>query len=422
MPEGTIDHIISLTIFLAALLIFIGFYNQTIQTAILYQRHKYLATKCSDLLDNMLLNPGSPSNTTCYWGTSDCNITGFGLQDPDSSTYSLNAFALMKLLSSNNQVYYSQTGGWYNNVTWGLNGGYLLVPATECVNYSTVTKLLGINGTFGAYLEITPTVAVKVDETGLSPLSLSVQVSGQGSPVSNASLTWLMFWTNSTGSGKMPLTNSTYGILQADSTGKATLSFPSTPSFPYLNVANNGTAYSFIVKTSVSGISGIGYKSRNVYINGAGNVVPFVNSVQNGTVLLTHNFEYNPQDSQGSLNFNATFYGLPDNLTLAYPVINVTGTVNTSGGIPFQSLTIPVETSGFLIVAYNETINQNNIFGITIMPWGIDSIGLSTTIGDNPSTSSKEWVAADMREVVVDGIAYQAKLLLWDLQGYQVVK
>jgi hypothetical protein len=31
-------------------------------------------------------------------------------------------------------------------------------------------------------------------------------------------------------------------------------------------------------------------------------------------------------------------------------------------------------------------------------------------------------VAADMREVVVGDLAYQAKLLLWDLQGYQVVK
>lgn len=418
MPEATIDHIISLTIFLAALLIFIGFYNQTIQTAILYQRHKYIATKCSDLLDNMLLNPGSPSNATCYWGTSNCSVTGFGLQDPESNTYRLNPFALMKLLSSNNQVYYDQTGEWYNNITWGLNGGYLLVPASECLNYSTVAKLLGINGTFGAYLEITPTLIVNIDETSLSPLSLSIQISGQGSPISNASLTWLMFWTNLTGYGEVPLTNFTYGIAQADSTGKATLSFPITPSFPYLNVADNSTAYSFIVKISLSGISGTGYKSRNVYISDGANVIPFIDSIQDGIILLAHNTEYGPKYS---LNLNATFYSLSDDLTGTYPVVNVTGIVNAGDGKPFLSLTIPAEarsTLGFLIVAYERA----GKFGITIMPWGIASIGFSVTIGDNPSPSSREWVAADMREVVVNGRAYQVKLLLWDLQGYQVVK
>jgi hypothetical protein len=323
----------------------------------------------------------------------------------------------MKLLSSNNQVYYNQTGKWYNNITWGLNGGYLLTPVAECVNYSTVNKLLGINGTFGAYLEIVPTLTVKVDETSLSPLNLSIQVSGQGSPVSNANLKWLMFWTNSTGSGSIPTINFRSGTVPdlTNSLGMATQTFLD------LNVINNATAYSFIVKTSVNGISGIGCKSRNVYIKAAGNVVPFVNSLQDGIVLLTHNFEYNPQDSQGTLRFNATFYSLPNNFLPTPRVANVTGLVNSGGGKPFNLTTIPAEARsipGFLIIAYQ----QNNSFGITTMPWGIDSTGFSATIGDNPSTSLKEWVAADMREVVVDDITYQVKLLLWDLQGYQVVK
>ena len=319
----------------------------------------------------------------------------------------------MKLLSSNNQVYYNQT--WYNNITWGLNGGYLLTPVAECVNYSTVTKLLGINGTFGAYLEIVPTLTVKVEETSLSPLNLSVQVSGQGSPVSNANLTYLMFWTNSTSPGSMPIINLRDGTIQADSTGKATQAFSD------LNVANNDAAYSFIAKTSINGISGIGYRSRNVYTENTGNVVPFIDSLEDGIILLAHNFEEDPQHSQGTLHFNATFYSLPDSFLPTARVVNVTGIVNSGGGKPYQILTIPAEARsipGFLIVAYR----QGSSFGITTMPWGIDSIGFSATIGDNPSTSSKEWVAADMREVVVGDLAYQAKLLLWDLQGYQVVK
>ncbi|MEM3703131.1 MAG: hypothetical protein QXX79_01720, partial [Candidatus Bathyarchaeia archaeon] len=60
MAGSTIDHLIAMTVFLGAILIFVSLFNQTIQTAILYQRNRYLATKCSDLLDNMLLNPGIP--------------------------------------------------------------------------------------------------------------------------------------------------------------------------------------------------------------------------------------------------------------------------------------------------------------------------------------------------------------------------
>lgn len=57
MAGSTIDHMVSVTVFIAAILLFISLFNQTVQTAILYQRHRQLATKCSDLLDNMLLNP-----------------------------------------------------------------------------------------------------------------------------------------------------------------------------------------------------------------------------------------------------------------------------------------------------------------------------------------------------------------------------
>ena len=62
MAGSTIDHIVALTVFLAALLLFITLFNQTIQTAVLYQQHKAIASKCTDMLDNMMLNPGYPTN------------------------------------------------------------------------------------------------------------------------------------------------------------------------------------------------------------------------------------------------------------------------------------------------------------------------------------------------------------------------
>jgi hypothetical protein len=81
MASGSIDHMVSLIIFIAAITIFIGLFSQNMQTGINYERHKVLSTKTSDLLDNILLNPGVPST----WGRSDSAIVGFGLQDPDYS-------------------------------------------------------------------------------------------------------------------------------------------------------------------------------------------------------------------------------------------------------------------------------------------------------------------------------------------------
>lgn len=39
MAGAVIDHMISLIVFLAALLAFIGLFSETVQTAIMYQKH-----------------------------------------------------------------------------------------------------------------------------------------------------------------------------------------------------------------------------------------------------------------------------------------------------------------------------------------------------------------------------------------------
>ncbi len=415
MAGAVIDHIVSLTIFLGALLIFISLFNQTIQTAILYQKHRYLSTKCSDLLDSILLNPGSPSNETLHWGRSNCTITIFGLQDPEFTEYRLSPFSLMRLLASSEEVYYDKTDKWYSNVSWGIDGAYLLVPHSECINYSTATKLLGINGTFGIWLEIKPTLEFTITESSENPLELTIQVDGQGTPVSNANLTYLMFWANTTSPDGKPVLDFESGSLQTDSTGKALK--------PFLNlrVDDDKTAYTFIVKTSVGGLVGLGCKSRNSYIENAGNIVPFIDNYENGTILLAHNFEKNPGDSNGVLHFNATFYTLPDSFLPIPRLSNITGLVNYGAGQPYQSITIPQDACnmpGFLVTAYR----KGNDFGMSIMPWGIGTIGVSVILAENPFIAASDWVVADIRQVRVSDTSYQAKLLLWSLEGVEVVK
>jgi hypothetical protein len=393
MAGSTIDHLISVMVFLGALLVFISLFNQTLQTAVLYQRHKSLATKCSDLLDNMLVNTGSPVN----WGKSGAFPVVFGLQDPEFQQYVLSPFSLMRLLSSaGDKVYYN--GTWYSNVSWDVNGGYFLIKESECINYSLAFKLLGVNGTYGFQLAITPTVNVNIveDESVSDHLKLNITVMGQGSPLAGASIDYLMFWASSSQSGQISNTTRTnaLGFVSLD--------------FNEIDISQNRTAYTFIAQVSLSGLRGVGYLSRNVVLE-AGNVVPYIESL-NGTILLVHN----PGRTMTALHFNATFYVLPDNFS-PISVLNVSGLVNHGQGKPFYTIQIPTNATGFLVVSYR----TGNDIGMAVMPWGIGVIGLSVVFGGDPS--GQEWVATDMRQVIVNGVAYQARLALWSLEGYRLV-
>jgi len=388
---ATIDHLVAFTIFLAAILLFVGFYNQMNQTAIVYQYHRYIATKCSDILDSILLNPGSPPD----WGISGSSIqslTFFGLQDPEFQEYRLSPFSLMRLLSPSAQQ--------YNNVSWNVNGGYLLVQASDCISYHNVTNLLGISGTYDFQLAITPTITVNISMVTSADLKLKVQAYGTGFPLSNAYVNYLVFWSNTKTAGNYPVLNFTSDILQTDSSGNA------FAEFPYLS---NQTAFTFIAKAYTGGISGIGYLSQDT-VTGAGNLIPYVQSYDSGTANIM--LAQNPQTGMGNLYFNASFYALPDNF-VPIQAGSFAGTVNTA--TPNQNLTIATNSqTGFLVVPYTD----GSQYGMVITPLGVDSTGVPVTFGAD--VSGKEWVATDLRQVLIGNIAYQAKLSLWSLQGYGV--
>jgi hypothetical protein len=139
-------------------------------------------------------------------------------------------------------------------------------------------------------------------------------------------------------------------------------------------------------------------------------LIPYIESCDGGTAEIM--LAQNPQTGMGNLYFNASFYALPDNFV---PIQggNFTGCVNS--GTPNQNLTITTNNqTGFLVVGYGDGSNC----GMVITPLGVDSIGMSVTFG--ASVSGKNWVATDLRQVLIGDIAYQAKLSLWSLQGYGV--
>ncbi|MCK4320490.1 hypothetical protein KAW11_02645, partial [Candidatus Bathyarchaeota archaeon] len=302
MTGPTIDHMISVVVFLGAMLLFIGLFNQTIQTAILYQRHRYLATKCSDLLDNVLLNPGYPLD----WGTSNSTPTSFGLQAPEFAQYRLSPFSLMRLRSSTGEpVNYPKTGLTYSNISMG--SGFLLVPFTEVINYSTAAKLLGINNTYGFQLTITPIITVSIKESQpKKPLILSVNVAGMGFPLANATVSYC-FLTVREGGGGGPFPSYTmeYDTGFTDEKGSVILSFPTV---------TTDVSYVLIVYAHLSGLLGVGYYEHATYENNY--VVPLIENLEERRVLIAHSWDIHGSGDPAQIAYNATFVLLTSDFTL----------------------------------------------------------------------------------------------------------
>ena len=406
MVSSTIDHMVATVVFLGALLLFVGLFNQTIQTAILYQRHRYIATKCSDLLDNMLLNPGYPLD----WGTSNCTPTGFGLQDPEFTKYKLSPFSLMRLRSSTGEpVYYPKTDSYYSNITIGH--GFLLVPFAEAINYSTASRLLGINSTYGFQLTITPIITVSISEAQANPLKLAVDVTGTGFPLSNAVISYCLITVELTGGeGEYPAYTVDHGTVYTNDEGSALLNFS--------DVDGTKESYVLIAYAHLCGLIGVGYHEHVTHDENY--VVPFISNFEEREVIIAHSFDVHGGDNPAEIAYNATFVLLTEDFTLReMPMENSSGKVgkiNYGEGKPFKMITIPTYNPGLLIITYRKSAVEG---GVVLMPWGISSMAFPVTFGGDPV--GKEWVATDIRQVIVNNIAYQAKLALWSLEGYGVI-
>jgi hypothetical protein len=403
MVSSTIDHMVAVTVFLAATLLFIGLFNQTISTAITYQRHRAIATKASDLLDGILLSPGIPIN----WGQTDAAPTGFGIQDPEFTQYQISPYSLMRLRSSvGDPVFYNATGQWYSNVTMGERN-FMLVPYNLALDYSSVTKMLGINNTYGFQLTLTPIVTVSIQETSSSPLTLKVKADGIGFPLSYATISYCFLKVGSHGND--PYYEISFNETTTDNTGSA--------SIPISGVAADDS-YAFIAYVRESGLVGVGYHERTKDANCY--VIPFIDDFDAGQVLLAHSYDVHFYGSPvPAVFYNATFVLLTEDFTLRERPIETTSdhiVYGSGSDKTYENVTIPTHNPGILVVTYKtQGANQD---GVVLMPWGISSLAFPVTFGGD--ASQQEWVATDMRQVTVGGIAYQAQIAVWSLEGYQV--
>ncbi|MDH5447893.1 MAG: hypothetical protein OEY24_01895 [Candidatus Bathyarchaeota archaeon] len=401
MTGVTIDHLVATVAFIGAMLLFIGLFTQTLQTAILYQQNRHVSLKASDLLDNILLSPGYPYK----WGETNATLSCFGLQKPGTSGYVLSSFALMRLTSLSGEPveYPRDSGKWYNNISLGPSG-YLFIPISDSINYETASRLLGVNGTYGFQLSIAPIVKVSISEYQSNPLILKVEVDGPGFPLSGAALSYYFYRSYKTGNyASIKIFTDT---AQTDSAGVA-----------YLNFAFDGASetYTIVVYARLSGLFGLGHYSHRTFTRGGG-VMPFVVDYEAGKVYLAHSWDVHDQGSPvPAYAFNATFFILTEDFDFQeWPIANSTGILNY-GVKNYELTTLPVGCPGFLLVTYRVSAIE---YGISIMPWGIGTLAVSTLFGDNPY--GNVWTATDLRQVTVDQLAYQAKITCWSLQGYQI--
>lgn len=398
MANAAIDHIISLVIFMAALLIFIGLFSQNIQTGVSYQQHQSISTKTSDLLDTILLNPGIPNN----WSQIDATPVGFGLQFPDSKyQYQVSSRSAMRLASNEPQVYYQHSGTYYNNIALG-SGGCLLVCEANTLSYHDVLELLGVRGAYGFQLTLTPTVTVEIQKTSTAGgLAVDVDAYGTGAPLADTPLTYNLLVINQ--AATTPSYRTITDTATTDAAGQKHLEFPT--------VNGETDAYALIVYVHLDGLKGVGYFVHQP----AGftqTVAALVDSFESRTVTLAHGdaLVEPPPAGYSELNYNASFAILTEEYTLR-PVLlsDSTGTlIYNSGSGQDYLLTVP-DNDGILIITYKGA--GAGQYGLTLMPWGLGSLGYPLTFGGDPS--GHDWVTTDIRQVTIGGFAYQAKLSLW---------
>jgi len=305
-------------------------------------------------------------------------------------------------------VYYPKTGKTYSNITMGF-GNFLLMPSTEAINYSTVTGLLGINGSYGFQLTIMPIITVSITEVqSKNPLKIAVTVAGKGFPLANAAVSYCFLTVSLIGA--YPKYAVTYGTTYADDKGSALLEFS--------EINNEDTPYAFIAYSYACGLVGVGYHQR--VSSTTQYIIPFIDDLATGRIIIAHSYDvhyFGPPVAE--VSYNATFVLLTEDFTLREIPLGAgkIGKVNYGEGRPYMNVTIPTHNPGILVITYKKSAVEG---GVIMMPWGMSSMAFPVVFGDDPF--SKEWVTTDIRQVIVNNIAYQATLALWSYEGYQVIR
>jgi len=402
MAGATIDHMISLTILIAALLVAMTTYNGMFATAIDYDRNRQVANKAVDLMNTICLSSGSPAN----WGETNSSLFGFGLQDPDTGGYTLSPYSIMRLRPSDESQFVSYNGTYYNNISTSY-GDAILTPIGNCIDYTAAAELLGINRTYGFSVDITPTLNVTVSpDPEASNLTLNVAVSGSGMPLSYAALNYYLFHINKTAGSDFPsitrYPTNPPGVAHTNSSGSVDIEFP----------ISVDSVYAFVVYASLGGVNGVGYYTCNT-VDASTFVVPLIDGYEDGylNLILAHSWEFLHPGDEATANYTASFYTLTSDFQLQQCVIpNSTGVLKSGAEQLYNTTRIYASETGLLVISY---VDDDGALGSVVVPWGVGALGVSASFGGDPA--GYDFVATELRQVTIDGVSYHVKVSAWKL-------
>lgn len=407
MAGASIDHMISLTILIVALLVAMTTYNNMFATAVDYEQNRQIANKAVDLMNTICLSPGSPTT----WGETSASLLGFGLQDPEIGGYALSPYSIMRLRASGSSgssqllEYPPDSGIFYNNITANY-GDAILTPMGDCIEYATAAELLGINGTYGFSIDITPILDVDITKVlGFGHLALKVDVSGAGLPLSGATLNYHLLHVDAGISTSTIIPYS--GVTQTDSFGSMIIEFE--------DIDDEYDAYQFMVYVRLNGLTGMGYYSQDDLGEYPQFIVPMINDYDEGIVMIAHSWgvhEYTTTPVP-DVSYNATFFVLTSDFQLQQVEIeNSTGQLNY-GSKDYETTQLPTSEVGILFISYRWA----NRLGSVSLPWGIGTLGVSASFDSGAAPSGYDFVATELRQVTIDGISYHVKVSAWSLNG-----
>ncbi len=345
----------------------------------------------ADLIDNLLLTPGSPSN----WGQLNSQPVAFGLQNPGFNSYSLSPFDPLRMMSPNGTIL-------VNNVNYSMfilpNGETMLQPTLSLVNYTTVQRIAGLQGLYGFRLTLAPTLNVTITPTSQNPLTLNLTVAGPGGPAYLANVGFTLFYIPSNqNQNKPPTIYSLFSKVTTDALGRASVSFPFDAT---------STAYNGIASVSAGGILSTQTIGNTNFSQVK--VWPVLQNITTGAGVMIHECTYQIVPPCGKYFYNASLYLVNGDGSLTS--VQLTGGAGSVTPGQNGQFTFPLGQPGIVVIGFDGN-GVSKGAGFFILPWGYQTAGLTLKFGGNPT--QQQAVASVRRAALMGTMHYQVILTLW---------
>ena len=386
MASETIEFIASFVIIVTVIAGGIINSTQSLSNAFNYDVDQASSLKAKDVLMGIVENAGAPDD----WTVTDAKPTVFGLKWPSSTSSTPSPFGVARMLERNRTISYG-SNSYYELSRDEFN---LYLDKSICLEYSELKALIDPNGRYGLQLTFKPVLRISTD---FQAPTLDVSVWGPSGPVTGANVSVSVF--DITMSGPNPT-----AIERIDMPDGSTVNGDCS-----FNLSGVSSPFFVYIRANYGSLSSASYYSSTSLAPSA--VTPIVTDYQLAEVSLVHRRDielYSDYAYSGGIKYNSTFL-IPLEENILQSTQPTPGTILFGQPPPKESLVNFKATPGILLVFY-ERVDPKD-FGLTVMPWGINSLGIESTFGPEPD----HVVNVVTQSVVsnIGGVTYSTEIKLW---------